>query len=111
MARRLVVLALVLVAVLGLASAQAPASSPSAFSSGEASSPVDDSTIGVIGDSGDAPVDAGDAVEAPVGGPVPEGAFPPTQDGPAQAPSATSSATVAKVSAVAAVAAVAGCFF
>ncbi|XP_030517700.1 classical arabinogalactan protein 11-like [Rhodamnia argentea] len=109
MARQLVVLALVLAAVLGLASAQAPASSPAAFSAGAgaASSPVDDNTIGAIDD---APVTGEDAVEAPVGGPVPEGAFPPTLDGPAQAPSAGSGA-VAKVSAVAAVAAVAGYFF
>ncbi|KAF8017599.1 hypothetical protein BT93_H2706 [Corymbia citriodora subsp. variegata] len=106
MARQLVVLALVLVAVLGLASAQSPASAPAPYSSGGAAAgPSDDGTIGVIGD-GSAGSD-----EAPVGGPVPAGAFPPTEEGPALAPSSKSGATVTKVSAVAAVAAVAGYFF
>ncbi|KAI6694958.1 hypothetical protein NL676_022668 [Syzygium grande] len=108
MARQLVVLALVLVAILGSASAQAPASAPVAFSTGAASPPVDDSTIGAI-DEG--PVSGDDAVEAPIGGPIPEGAFPPTEDGTAPAPSTASGATIAEVSAVAAVAAVAGYFF
>ncbi|XP_010026590.2 classical arabinogalactan protein 11-like [Eucalyptus grandis] len=108
MARQLVVLALVLVAILGLASAQAPAKAPAAHSGGEAAAPADDSTVGPIDD---APAGGDDAIEAPVGGPVPEGAFPPTQEGPAQAPSSENGATVTKVSAVAVVAAVAGYFF
>ncbi|EXB82462.1 hypothetical protein L484_027637 [Morus notabilis] len=98
-----VVLALLLFAVAGLASAETPDADAAVPSFG----PSSDDLIGNSDEGISSHED--EVVEAPVGGPAPPGAFPPT----AEAPGSHSGASAIDVSAVAgvAVAAVAGYFF
>ncbi|PON91401.1 hypothetical protein TorRG33x02_126840 [Trema orientale] len=118
MARRAVVLALVLVAFVGLACADTQGSEPAkgdtasiaAAAAVPPSGDTDDEQIGNSNDDDASQQD--DVVEAPVGGPVPPGAFPPgTVESPPESVSGASGLEAASAFAGVAVAAVAGYFF
>ncbi|KAI4304927.1 hypothetical protein MLD38_040384 [Melastoma candidum] len=121
-ARTSVVLTLLLVAVVGLASAQSPASSPTSTpSTPEASSPFavvaspdtiasSPDTIGAIGDEDGAAAPGSDAVEAPIGGPVSSSAFVPVDAGTTAETPADSSASMIKFSTAGLTLAIAGYF-
>ena len=107
MARPLVILALVLFTIAGLASADTvpgDTASEAAAAAVPSFGPTSDDQIGTSEDDGSHEADA--AVEAPVGGPVTPGAFAPGPDSSSQ-----SGATIAEVSAIAAAVAAASYFF
>ncbi|KAF8040731.1 hypothetical protein BT93_B2839 [Corymbia citriodora subsp. variegata] len=118
MARGVLFVCLALIAALGFASAAepattagAPATSPSSSSSSSSAfAPVSDSSIGNTG-AGSEDNEGGEALAAPVGGPVPAGVLPSSPDGPALAPGSSGASRAVGVSASFAVAAVIGRFF
>lgn len=106
MARQfVVVVALVLFAVVGFASAAVPAETPKAGAS-KTEAPAADGKIGNTTDGAAAPGGSNDTVEGPVGGPGAAGA----SSGPAEAPKSGASTVKFSFSAVGGVAAVAGVF-
>lgn len=115
MARPVVVLALVLVAFVGLACAQTPSGEipkgdTAALAAAAAVPAGGPSSDEEIGNSEDGASPADDVAEAPVGGPVPPGAFPPIAD-ESQNSGASGLHAVSAVAGAAAVAAVAAYFF
>ncbi|PKI77085.1 anther-specific protein BCP1-like [Punica granatum] len=107
MARQAAVLFVVFMAVIGLACAASYDDTIAPVSPGAASE-APDSAIGAIDEGSSPSGNVNSAEAAPIGGPVPAGAFPPTA--PASSPS-SNGATALKVSAVAAVVTAAGYFF
>ncbi|KAL1804517.1 hypothetical protein DCAR_0936170 [Daucus carota subsp. sativus] len=105
MARKLIVLALVLFVIVGLVSAAKPADHDHDDVAEAADAPSDDAREPAEGPSDDIGTDDDNDDAAPVGGPVPAGAFPASSStGQSTSPGA-SAASALEVSAIAGIAA------